>query len=210
MQKQLDLFGAIEEAEEAGAGTNPIQIVEQSKMAEAGPKLKDRITDKNAMFEEPVLTIETVSELPAAKIRKRGNMGKPEKKSKRGRKSMKEMDAEGTFIDIPEDEILFSRQYYSIGEVAVMFRVNTSLVRYWETEFDILKPRKNRKGDRLFRPEDIRNLHLIYHLLRQKKYTIEGAKAYLGENHSKARQDFEIVKRLQKLRLFLLELKTEL
>jgi DNA-binding transcriptional MerR regulator len=210
MLKQLDLFGAIEAAKGAGAGTNPIQIVDESKMANTGSELTDSSKEMTTIVGEPVMTLETASELPVAKMHKRVNMGQPEKKSKRGRKSMKEMDAEGAFIDIPEDEILFSRQYYSIGEVAAMFRANTSLVRYWETEFDILNPRKNRKGDRLFRPEDIRNLHLIYHLLRQKKYTIEGAKVYLRENHSKARQDFEIVKRLQKLRSFLLELKTEI
>lgn len=98
---------------------------------------------------------------------------------KRGRKSLKEIDLKADLVQIPEDEILFKKQYYSIGEVATMFRENQSLIRYWETEFDILQPRKNRKGDRFFRPVDIKNLVMIYDLLRRRKFTIEGAKDYL-------------------------------
>lgn len=131
-------------------------------------------------------------------------------KGKRGRKSLKAMEEESDFISIPEDEILFKKQYYSIGEVAQMFQLNSSLLRYWETEFDIIKPRKNRKGDRHFRPEDIKNLFLIHHLLRQRKYTIEGAKDYLKKNKAKAQQNFEIIQRLQTLKGFLLELKAGL
>jgi len=130
-------------------------------------------------------------------------------KSKRGRKSLKEVAAEADLIDIPADEVLFSKQYYTMGEVAEMFRVNQSLLRFWETEFSILQPRKNRKGDRYFRPVDIKNLHLIYHLLRQRKYTIEGAKEFLRKN-KKAEQRFEAIQRLQQIKAFLLELKAQL
>jgi DNA-binding transcriptional MerR regulator len=130
-------------------------------------------------------------------------------KSKRGRKSLKEVAAEADLIDIPADEVLFSKQYYTMGEVAGMFRVNQSLLRFWETEFSILQPRKNRKGDRYFRPVDIKNLHLIYHLLRQRKYTIEGAKEFLRKN-KKAEQRFEAIQRLQQIKAFLLELKAQL
>lgn len=130
-------------------------------------------------------------------------------KSKRGRKSLKEVGAEADLIDIPADEVLFSKQYYTMGEVAEMFRVNQSLLRFWETEFSILQPRKNRKGDRYFRPIDIKNLHLIYHLLRQRKYTIEGAKEFLRKN-KKAEQRFEAIQRLQQIKAFLLELKAQL
>ncbi|MFX6315260.1 MerR family transcriptional regulator, partial [Acinetobacter baumannii] len=79
-------------------------------------------------------------------------------------------------INIPDDETLDKKLYYSISEVAEWFKVNPSLLRFWESEFDILQPRKNRKGDRLFKKEDIKNLELIYYLLRNKKYSIEGAK----------------------------------
>lgn len=102
------------------------------------------------------------------------------------------------------------KQYYGIGEVAEMFHVNASLIRYWENEFTILKPRKNRKGDRLFRPEDIRNLQLIYHLLRERKYTIEGAKKKLKADKRIAEQNFEMVQSLQKVRQFLVELRETL
>ena len=134
----------------------------------------------------------------------------PEKpKSKRGRKSLKQITAEADLIEIPADEVLFSKQYYTMGEVAEMFRVNQSLLRFWETEFNILQPRKNKKGDRHFRPVDIKNLHLIYHLLRQRKYTIEGAKEFLKTN-KKPDQRFEAIQRLQQIKAFLLELKAQL
>jgi DNA-binding transcriptional MerR regulator len=129
--------------------------------------------------------------------------------SKRGRKSLKQATAEADLIQIPADEVLFAKQYYTMGEVSEMFKVNQSLLRYWETEFDILQPRKNKKGDRYFRPVDIKNLHLIYHLLRQRKYTIEGAKDFL-RNNKKVKERFEVIERLQQIRNFLLEWKAQL
>ena len=130
-------------------------------------------------------------------------------KRKRGRKSLKEMGTVAGLIEIPEDEILFQKQYYSIGDVAVMFKENTSLIRYWENEFPILKPKKNKKGDRFFRPEDIKNLKMIYHLLRERKYTIDGAKEFL-KNNKAAGEKHEMIESLQKIKLFLLELKNNL
>jgi DNA-binding transcriptional MerR regulator len=133
----------------------------------------------------------------------------PKVPGKRGRKSLKQVAAEADLIDIPSDEILFRKQYYTMGEVAEMFRVNQSLLRFWETEFDVLQPKKNKKGDRYFRPVDIKNLHLIYHLLRQRKYTIEGAKDFLRKN-KKADERFEVIQRLQQIKSFLLEWKAQL
>jgi DNA-binding transcriptional MerR regulator len=130
-------------------------------------------------------------------------------KSTRGRKSLKTLESEIDLINIPEDEILFQRQYYAIGEVAEMFHVNASLLRYWETEFDILQPRKNRKGDRHFRPVDIKNLQLIHDLLRRRKLTIEGAKDFLKRN-KKSQERFELIQSLQKIKSFLLEIKASL
>jgi DNA-binding transcriptional MerR regulator len=134
---------------------------------------------------------------------------------KRGRKSLKEIENTADLIRIPEDDILFQKQYYSIGEVATMFRENQSLIRYWETEFDILQPKKNRKGDRFFRPIDIKNLVLIYDLLRRRKFTIEGAKDFLKKNNGKApggraEEKFQMIQSLNKLKSFLLELKANL
>jgi DNA-binding transcriptional MerR regulator len=128
---------------------------------------------------------------------------------KRGRRSLKEIGLASDLIQVPDDEILFQKQYYSIGEVAAMFRENQSLIRYWETEFDILQPRKNRKGDRFFRPVDIKNLVMIYDLLRRRKFTIEGAKEYLKKN-KKAEEKFAAIQSLEKIKSFLLELKASL
>jgi hypothetical protein len=81
---------------------------------------------------------------------------------KRGRKSVREMSSRIDQLQVPDDEELFKKQYYTIGEVAKMFQENQSLIRYWESEFDILQPKKNKKGDRYFRPVDVKNLVLIY------------------------------------------------
>lgn len=133
----------------------------------------------------------------------------PGPRSTRGRKSMKVLAAEADLVDVPEDEVLFQKQYYSIGEVSGMFRVNPSLLRFWEAEFDIIQPRKNRKGDRHFRPVDIKNLLLIHDLLRRRKLTIEGAKDFLKRN-KKSQERFEMIQSLQKIRSFLLELRSSI
>ena len=132
-----------------------------------------------------------------------------EKQGKRGRRSLKEVNNNSDLVSIPEDAVLFKKQYYSIGEVAAMFHENQSLIRYWETEFDILQPRKNRKGDRFFRPVDIKNLVLIYDLLRRRKFTIEGAKDYLKKNKN-AEEKFALIRSMENLKGFLLELKANL
>ena len=131
------------------------------------------------------------------------------RRSPRGRLSLKEIHLNADLIQIPPDEILFQKQYYSIGEVSKWFRVNQSLIRYWETEFDILEPRKNRKGDRFFRPIDVKNLVLIHDLLRRRKFTIEGAKEFLKKN-KKADEKFKMIQSLEKIKSFFNELKASL
>jgi len=135
---------------------------------------------------------------------------KPKEKSKRGRKSYKEMYNSADLINVPDDETLDKKLYYSISEVAEWFRVNPSLLRFWESEFTILQPRKNKKGDRLFRKEDIKNLVLIYYLLRNKKYSIEGAKDYLKNNKTTATLHQQLTATLNNCKAFLLELKANL
>lgn len=103
-----------------------------------------------------------------------------------------------------------SKLYYSIGEVSKMFNVNSSLIRFWEKEFSIIKPKKNKKGNRLFTKKDVDNLHLIYHLVKERGYTLEGAKKKLRENKTETTNEIEMVKSLKKIRSFLLELKEEL
>lgn len=99
--------------------------------------------------------------------------------------------------------------YYSIGEVAKAFDVNTSLIRYWEQEFPIIKPKKNKKGNRYFTPEDIKNLQIIYHLVKEKGYTLDGAKIALTTN-SKISETITIIDRLEFVKAELLKLKDSL
>ncbi|MFT4017814.1 MAG: MerR family transcriptional regulator [Agriterribacter sp.] len=209
--KRAEVVPASIQEEEITAGQDDITIAETEEIFFEGSINGPGEGDIAAEEETDIFLVEAtpVADNILTEERKTKVASKPVK-GKRGRKSLKEMEGESDFISIPEDEVLFKKQYYSIGEVSAMFQLNTSLLRYWETEFDILKPRKNRKGDRHFRPEDIKNLYLIHHLLRQRKYTIEGAKDYLKKNKSKAQQNFELIQRLQKLKGFLLELKAGL
>lgn len=128
---------------------------------------------------------------------------------KRGRKSVREMNARVDQLQVPADEELFKKQYYTIGEVAKMFQENQSLIRYWESEFDVLQPKKNKKGDRYFRPIDVKNLVLIYDLLRRRKFTIQGARDFLKKN-KKAEEKFSLIQSLQQLRSFLVEIRSNL
>lgn len=111
---------------------------------------------------------------------------------------------------MPYKEKEIRKLYYSIGEVAEMFDVSTSLVRYWEKEFDILKPRKNKKGNRMFTPEDIDNLKIIYHLLKERGFTIEGARKTLRTNKTGAVDNQKLIERLENVKDFLEKLKKRL
>ncbi len=104
--------------------------------------------DDTPVTETPVAKAVAIKKPAAEKIKVKGD----NKKLTRGRVSLKEKDSGADLIEIPEDAVLFEKKYYAIGIVADMFKVNQSLIRFWENEFDILKPRKNGKGDRLFRP----------------------------------------------------------
>lgn len=170
---------AIEEAPVAEAEEGEEEIVQQE-----APPAKEKITAKP----EPV-------------VKKAAGT--------RGRRSVKENSEAAEMVELPDDEVLFQKQYYSMGEVTTMFKENHSLIRYWESEFDILKPKKNGKGDRFFRPADVKNLYLIYDLLRRRKFTIEGAREYL-KNDKKAEEKFAAVQSLQKIKSFFLELKANL
>jgi len=111
---------------------------------------------------------------------------------------------------MPYKDKRIEKLYYSIGEVADMFEVNVSLLRFWEKEFDILKPKKNKKGNRMFTNKDLANLKIIYHLVKERGYTLEGAKKKLKENKEDTINNIEIVNRLKDIRQFLAELKEEL
>lgn len=107
-------------------------------------------------------------------------------------------------IDLPE------KRYYSIGEIAKAFDVNVSLIRFWEKEFEILTPKKNAKGNRLFTPEDLKNLRLIYHLVKERGFTLDGAKTHLKENKKKSLNNLEIIEKLQSIKATLLNIKNQL
>lgn len=100
--------------------------------------------------------------------------------------------------------------YYSIGEVAALFDVNTSLIRFWEKEFDIIKPKKNKKGNRLFTRRDVDNFYVIYNLVKERGYTLDGARKKLKENKESTLQSAEVVKSLKNIREFLLELRDQM
>lgn len=105
---------------------------------------------------------------------------------------------------------LSKKLYYSIGEVAKAFKVNASLIRFWEKEFDIIQPKKNTKGTRKFTPSDIKNLELIYHLVKERGFTLEGAKIHLKESKKETLDKFEIIRKLEGVKTQLLTLKKNL
>jgi DNA-binding transcriptional MerR regulator len=103
-----------------------------------------------------------------------------------------------------------SKMYYTMGEVSSMFDVNTSLIRFYEKEFDILKPKKNKKGNRLFTPEDVENLKIIFNLIRDKGYTLNGAKDHLKSNLTETKDSQRVINSLENLKKFLLEVRDQL
>lgn len=108
------------------------------------------------------------------------------------------------YIELPE------KRYYGIGEVAKAFGVNTSLIRFWEKEFDVLQPKKNAKGNRKFTPQDIKNLQLIYHLVKERGFTLEGAKTHLKEEKKKTLSNFEVIQKLEMVKAELIKIKDQL
>jgi DNA-binding transcriptional MerR regulator len=108
-------------------------------------------------------------------------------------------------IELSKDKL-----YFSIGELAAAFGVNASLIRFWDKEFDILKPKKNAKGNRMFTQEDVKNLQLIYHLVKERGFTLEGAKTHLKEGQKKTLDKFEIIAKLETIKMQLQQIKEEM
>jgi DNA-binding transcriptional MerR regulator len=193
--QQLDLFG-----NEAIA---PVHI-KRTKV--------ERVVSKKPMqmAVAPIQDAPIVNDIIPSVSRTPMHFGKNNTLQKRGRKSFASMEGDMDKLNVPPSDILAKKLYYPIGEVAVWFNVNTSLIRYWEKEFKQLQPRKTRKGDRLFRVQDIEFLQQIYYLLREKKYSIDGAKTYLKNNKEKAGKDLALLNSLQHLKTFLVSLKSSL
>lgn len=105
---------------------------------------------------------------------------------------------------------LTGKLYYSIGEVAEAFEVNPSLIRFWEKEFDEIQPKKNKKGNRKFTQNDIQTIELIFHLVKERGFTLEGAKIHLKEEKNESHSKFEIISKLKKIKAELLKIKEEL
>jgi len=114
------------------------------------------------------------------------------------------------YRNMPYKEKKVEKEYYTIGEVAKMFDVNTSLIRFWEKEFDVIKPHKNKKGNRLFTKKDIDNLFLIFHLVKEKGYTLQGAKEVLKTKKAETYDKAQLIDALNTIRSFLLEMKKNL
>lgn len=201
---------SVAEQEQKAIPSEPVVFADERIVVKIKPKAVPRKENKEEAA-PPVVAADPVPAVPVsappvvfAAITKTKTPGK------RGRKSFKEIDNEVDLINVPDEEVLKQKLYYTISEVAGWFNVNTSLLRYWENEFDILQPRKTRKGDRLFRAEDVRNLQLIYYLLRQRKFSIAGARNYLKTNKKKVDTQTQLVQSLTKFKSFLLELKASL
>ncbi|MCK5856125.1 MAG: MerR family transcriptional regulator [Bacteroidales bacterium] len=111
---------------------------------------------------------------------------------------------------MPYKKPVIKKLYYTIGEVADIFEVNTSLIRFWEKEFDIIKPKKNKKGNRLFTEKDVDNFFIIYHLVKERGFTLQGAKDKLKDNPEDTINQIEIVKSLENVRSFLVDLKEQI
>lgn len=111
---------------------------------------------------------------------------------------------------MPYKEKEIEKKYFTIGEVADHLGVATSLIRFWEGEFEIIKPKKNRKGNRQFTKEDIKNVKLIYHLVKEKGYTLQGARDFIKSDANQAADRLELIESLRRVRNFLESLKREL
>jgi len=111
---------------------------------------------------------------------------------------------------LPYKERNIEKLYYSIGEVATKLNVATSLIRFWETEFDQIKPKKNKKGNRMFTKADIEVLETIHHLVKERGFTLQGAKEFLKNDKKKVETDIEMIHSLKEIRKFLIEIRDKL
>jgi DNA-binding transcriptional MerR regulator len=228
-QQQLDLFGNPVSAQKPAKKTaKPVVRVAVGQTEPAPPIVAPDVAAPiiapiEAMIESvieaaapvaptppPVVAFETEKEALYTPRQPKPTVEKAAKSS-RGRKSLKELASLAANVQVPPDEVLFEKQYHNIRDVATWFDVKISHIRFWADKFDgILKLRKNGKGDRFFRPEDVKTLQHIHHLLREKKYTIEGAKAFLKKSGGKLSEQQQAVESLKQIRSFLLELKASL
>ncbi|WP_268036224.1 MerR family transcriptional regulator [Algoriphagus sp. PAP.12] len=110
---------------------------------------------------------------------------------------------------MPYKEREIEKKYYSIGEVAQQFKVAPSLIRYWEGEFDIIRPKKDKKGNRRYTKDDIQKIKYIFHLVKEKGYTLEGAREVIAQGKEQGFNKVEAVQKLQEIKDFLINLRDE-
>ncbi len=203
--QQLDLFGMEATTPVHIAAPKQAKSIKQKKVLPQyrKPTFQPEVIIENEVTEPADTELPSVSRTPMHYVNRNVL-------HKRGRKAFADMDQEIDKINVPDAITLSKKLYYPIGEVAGWFNVNTSLIRYWEKEFKQLQPRKTRKGDRLFRAQDIEFLKQIYYLLREKKYSIDGAKTYLKNNKEKADKTLSLLTNLKDIRNFLVSLKENL
>ncbi|HEX8349971.1 MAG TPA: MerR family transcriptional regulator [Hymenobacter sp.] len=111
---------------------------------------------------------------------------------------------------MPYKEREIERQYFTIGEVATQFNVAPSLIRFWETEFEELRPRKSKKGNRLYTPQDVDMFRTIYHLVKERGYTIPGARDMLKQKGPQLKEKIDVIQSLERLRSFLVNMRKEI
>jgi DNA-binding transcriptional MerR regulator len=203
MLQQLFLFDKGEEQKEMIQQNAEDGAMHESQSSDEQLSNDDRKSEENTTVPVNADPFASVREKEEEKIEQMLLMPN----TKRGRKSFKDMDEETILVAVPDDEILFQKQYYPMRTVAEWFGITLSQLRKWENEFDILQPKKNARGDRFFRPEDVKNLQLIYHLIRRRKFTVAGAKQYLKENRKSLRNTMQLLDALNKFKQFLLELR---
>lgn len=111
---------------------------------------------------------------------------------------------------MPYKEREIEKQYFTIGEVAAQFSVAPSLIRFWETEFEELRPRKSKQGNRLYTPQDVDTFRTIYHLVKERGYTIPGARDLLRQKGPQLREKIDVIQSLERLRGFLVGMRKEI
>ena len=216
VSKPVEAKHKVVEKKVSSVMTNPMgtEMVVNDQIKVKIKQIKSALSERKNESIDNVDLIEKIK----AKLKKEFDLSTPverndddyKKKNGRQKKEANGIESFAAPINIPADEELFKKQYYTMGQVSEMFQVNQSMLRFWESEFDIIKPKKNKKGDRYFRPVDIKNLELIYHLIRIRKFSIEGAKAFLKQHKQRAIHTFSAVQSLEKIKLFLIDIKKNL
>ncbi len=238
--QQLDLFGnpiPASKQEEAKVSTTnktispkkekPLSapVIQESKAVTTDDTIKDQATDSNqnqVVYSDSQIrvkikpkkeTVETEEDaFPKKKKRgrKKGAVRKNVAKGSKMKVNGKEVENKSNYLNIPDDETLNKKLYWGISEVAVMFGVANSLIRFWTNEFAVITPRKGVGSHRFYRTEDIRKLELIYDLIRVKQFSIDGARKYLTNNKEEIDVQTEVMQSLTKFKTFLMELKTSI